>query len=326
MEDLSQRHSTADFITDSYFYYGRMNIRSVSGEFRWDTTPASVIGPSVKPASTELLQLNPRLMSSDLIAVPRDADAKPYKLSLRRRQSQARDEKLEFFEVSEIDDASKAGVFGTKPESDVVGATIRHFFPAAVMVRFNATRNRARQVAALICGEDNFYSFRAREFSKVEIPASLANEILSVLIGEEPYENNLTLFPETETKITAEALADRFRRFRMNVRANRNDVKQPRTLGELRYEVEMLLVRDQSMAFEVEPEYPMPIVEAIRGSDQFDRGWRKTCGDRRHFGCRPHASGAPEVQSKTYRIRRKFASLLARPERWCATLLCRGSP
>jgi hypothetical protein len=66
-EDLTQQYhrSHNDFSgwPFPFYYFGRTRINSVSGEFKWDVTPITQSGSPVSPASPELLQLYPRLVS-----------------------------------------------------------------------------------------------------------------------------------------------------------------------------------------------------------------------------------------------------------------------
>lgn len=262
VESDTRRYRTGgDLYTEQYFYFGRSNINGVSGNFRWDATPAMASGPSLNVSNADLLQLNPRIVSAELFATSREKDSKPFRLSLQRTESQK-------FEVVDIDEASKAEIFGTKPECSILGASLQHFFPAAVAVSYNATLNRARRLAQIITGDEGYYQYQVRELLKEEIPEAQAREIWAVLTGEQ-LSPSLSLFPELVAAITAEELAARFRRYRAAQRAQRQETKQARTMSELRVELEEILARDEIGSFETEPEFPSIINEGAQYSSSY---------------------------------------------------------
>jgi predicted ATPase len=263
VEENSQRYrSTGDLFTEQYFYFNRSSITSITGNFRWDATPAAKVGPLLNLTNADLLQLNPRIVSAELFAVSREEkEANRFALSLRRTENK--------LEVSEIDEASQTEIFGTKPECSILGASLQHFFPAAVAVSYNATLNRARMLAQLITGDEYSHHYQSRrDFYKFEIPGDQAREILTVLTGEH-YAQSFSLFPELDSAITAQELAARFRKYRSQQRAQRSEVKQTRTMGELRAEISEILARGQAVSFETEPEFPSVLNEAVQYASSY---------------------------------------------------------
>ncbi|QUS38638.1 DUF3696 domain-containing protein [Tardiphaga alba] len=261
VEDSSQRfRSSNDLYSEQFYYMGRSNLSTVSGDFRWDAVPSTgVVGPTIKLASADLLQLNPRITSASLLATTNEKGAAPFMLTMERQK----DSKLS---VTVIDDFSQAEVVGNKPDCSIVGGTLRYFFPSAVAVRFNSTLNRAREIAQMISGDDPYTYYRARDIGRVELSPSVVNEIFVLLTGESR-SANLTLFPEVDEATTVEEVAARYRRYRMNNRAHR---KEPtRTPNEIRSEIEAVLYRGQSPQYKDELEFPSLLNEGSQYATQY---------------------------------------------------------
>ncbi|WP_441228233.1 DUF3696 domain-containing protein [Tardiphaga sp. 20_F10_N6_6] len=263
VENTSQRlRSSYDTYSDQFYYVGRDNVSTVTGDFRWDAAPSlGVVGPAIKLVSADLLQLNPRILTTALLATSNETDAPPVMLSMERQP----DSKLT---VEVIDDLSEAEVFDTKPECSIVGGTLRHFFPAAVAVNFNATLNRAREMAKLICGENSFLTYRQRDIGKHEVSAEIANEIFVILTGESRTAN-LSLFPELDRSTNVEEIANRYRRYRLGHRSKQSEMKITRTPNELRTEIEAVLFRDQTSQFKTELNFPGILNEGEQYAAQY---------------------------------------------------------
>ncbi|MCA1431255.1 DUF3696 domain-containing protein [Bradyrhizobium sp. NBAIM16] len=258
-ENFQRFRGTGDLFSE-HFYFSRSHIRSITGSFKWDATVVNQVGPPLNLTNAEFLQLNPRIVSAGLLAQAREKDDNHFRLSINRAENK--------LDVSDIDEASKKEIFGTKPECSIIGATLRHFLPAAVAVSYNATLNRARLIAQIVIGDDNYYPWQARDLSKAEIQADRAREILTVLTGDQSAPN-LSLFPEAEVAITADELAARFRRYRAHQRTQRTEVKQTRTMSELRAEIEEIIARDQMPLFETEPTFPSAINEGVQYASSY---------------------------------------------------------
>jgi hypothetical protein len=228
-------------------------------------------GPVLNQASSELLQLYPRLASSSFSATLTEKDSSPVYLALSRSEAPLKAPRRLSFDVCEIDEKSQAEVFGSKPEATIAGASVRHFLPAQLGVRFNGTLNRARMIASLLGGSDDYaINWQGREFLKEEITIDQANEILKLLTVSDPglFHELQPAFGPDKTKISVERMI-RILRSNRNLRAHSADRLQGPTFEEMRPKLESILVGEDPPNFLIEPALPTPFAEATHYVSQY---------------------------------------------------------
>ncbi len=271
VEDLSQQtnRSFPEFVAwPLSIYYGRMDVNSVSADTWWDVAPPQDSG-SVRSGGNELLKLQPRLARLKLKTVAKEEGVSVSELTLSRASDNSvGPNRALAFAVEFIDDRSRSEIFDTKPEPEIVGATVRHFLPAQIAVRYDAARHRARAMASIICG-DQHSSYPIREFRNSTVSPQLANEINRRLIGDSSIaQGTIDLFPETEAQeVSLKSLSERLMRYRRTRTATSENTTS--SLGELRKEIEEILFREEKPQTTVEASIPDEINEGALYASQY---------------------------------------------------------
>lgn len=245
-------------------FYGTPTFTSIAAEFTWDVSTGTDTGllPTID-TGRQLLQLQPRLASSDVHIVPRDEKLSTAYLSLRRSVDAVQLSPGFNFQVADIDEASRIEVLQSKPEGQIVGAATRYFFPAQIGVKYNATKLRAQFLAALICGTQAYYDWMSPELRKRTFPIEIARLIERRLSdGESTGPEVGELFPEQPPQdVPIESLINQVRRLR--VRAKAQDV------AELRQEIEKLLYEQEEPQTTVDAATTRTLSEAIEYSVRY---------------------------------------------------------
>jgi|SRR5579862_767952 len=272
VEDLTQLYRSSDqFNLWTYpYFFGQSTVRSLKAEFKWDVGDSSLRragGPT--DTARELVQLQPRLFSVELesTAVRSDKEVHSY-LALGQPSGTPRvGGAPDFpFDVRSIDLDTASELQQNKPDSQIAGATTQHFLPATVGVRYDAAKQRAGIIAALICGGMSFHSWEARELGKASLSAKTAKIIKERLLGSQL--DVPELFPREETEVPVETLANLFRNARSR-RTSATESTPALDLAELRQDIEHILLEDEKPKIVVQAANSRSFAEAAAYIHQY---------------------------------------------------------
>lgn len=96
---------------------------------------------------------------------------------------------LDFSDADSIDE-----ITGRRPESGVLGFSIRHFMPATAAYRYNRRKFISSEIAKYICGPSGHYSYVDADLDSEEIPAPAVDVLMERLLGQ--VENTRVAQPE----------------------------------------------------------------------------------------------------------------------------------
>ena len=121
-------------------------------------------------------------------------------------------------QVSRLDDASKREITAGKPDSEIIGAGVSHFFLSFIGVQFEATKQRSRKVADAICGGNE-----ALHDTPFYVPFAVVETIRSWLktVSSDDFDVYFEdLDPDMDDEVTLSDVVDAFRYLRRSVTAS----------------------------------------------------------------------------------------------------------
>lgn len=132
-------------------------------------TPSEVSGVvGTREISVHRLGNDPTASHDLKIALPSKRDMGPIK-----------------YEVTKIDDVTKEDITETRPDSEIVGVWIRHFFPLNVAVSFDQAKQKALAIADAICGRRPVHRL-SQELQTTALPDGVV-ALIARVITEDNY-------------------------------------------------------------------------------------------------------------------------------------------
>ncbi|WP_109155951.1 MULTISPECIES: DUF3696 domain-containing protein [unclassified Azospirillum] len=92
------------------------------------------------------------------------------------------------YDVRHIDPGTKEDIIESRPEGEIIGASLRHFLPFSIAVKFDEAKRRAREVADILCERRPPYR-AGSDILEVMLPKDVSDEIDKWLL-----ENSATAF------------------------------------------------------------------------------------------------------------------------------------
>ncbi|HYC04479.1 MAG TPA: DUF3696 domain-containing protein [Azospirillaceae bacterium] len=214
----------ADSLTEgpSLSHFGR-SIRKVMCNLRFDIPDSQI--------ADELTLLQPLLLSSTLEVVANKAESSEEISNLSvRRSNRSPETKLRgldvndsralrfvsslAYDVKNIDQKTRSQVIENRPDGEVVGAVMRHFVPLSIAVKFDVAKQRAREIADVICERQPLWRLSA-EVQQFELPESLV-DILEKWIEEnsnQAYTQQFLFSDRVKKKWTLNEMVEKIRYF-----------------------------------------------------------------------------------------------------------------
>lgn len=208
---------------------GEFDLKTSSIDFSFDAEG------STNERST--LELQPDLKSAGMTALLVDRAEEVHNLNIQIERVTGRGRKIEYdssslgdhgelrFRVANIDEESKESALPTHVSATVVGASVHHFVPNALIVRYDRHRRLAAQVASAIA--ELSYARRSR-FPQLFISnnvLAIIQDALSPLSENSRYSDAVARLIERQTeRLTFENLFDRFREASLSLRRELREV------------------------------------------------------------------------------------------------------
>jgi predicted ATPase len=234
-------------------YFGESTIKSVSASFQWDADPTkSALGDL--GSGNELLKFQPALVHSLIDVQLKKADSGVAHLALSRTS----DPKLRNYPFQvEIDPQSADEVLGQKPEGKIISASSTHFLPGQLVVEYDAIKERARRISAVLVGAESLVAWTTRDVADAMIDKEVIQHIQRWFTGDKASSDQNALFPRADEKpLPIGEVADMVRR---NLVRNR---ERAANIVELRSQLEDLLSKGQTPKSTLELASPRATTEA----------------------------------------------------------------
>jgi predicted ATPase len=177
--------------TQSHLYYGPYQVTDVECQIRFDASEPTVISADIQGAesSVKQLQLQPSIQSIEFSGSFRQTSdvnqPRILTLDLSRRKGLPAQEAekgigLDLpFDIVSIDDITTRQLLESKPGGELTGASVRHFLPSQLGIKYDPAKESARRLFEMIATQGGFRYWNYREENFI-VPKSIVEGILKI--------------------------------------------------------------------------------------------------------------------------------------------------